>query len=313
MNGYDEQLRQLQAQCARKKKLEAAAAELRLQRDAYTARARELEQALREEQADVDRLEGRSLAVFFYRVAGKMDEKLTKERQEAYAAQVKYDAVARELDGIEEDLGRCEAEQKALWGCENRFAAVLNEKTQAIKAAGGATAEKILGLEARAAYLEGQERELREASDAGCAALESADQVLSSLNSAENWGTWDLLGGGLIADLAKHGHLDDAQASVEYLQSQLRRFKTELADVTVDADFQVSIDGFLRVADYIFDGIFADWAVLNHIHQSQEKVQNTKDQIDGVLRRLRAMASQVAAEKAGIRQEIDRLVSSVAM
>ena len=68
MNGYDQQLKELLAQCARKRKLEASAAELRRQRDTYAARAEELKEAMREEQADVDRLEGRSLAAFFYNV-----------------------------------------------------------------------------------------------------------------------------------------------------------------------------------------------------------------------------------------------------
>ena len=39
MNGYDQQLMELLAQCARKRKLEASAAELRLQRETYAARA----------------------------------------------------------------------------------------------------------------------------------------------------------------------------------------------------------------------------------------------------------------------------------
>ena len=94
MNGYDQQLKELLAQCARKRKLEASAAELRRQRDTYAARAEELKEAMREEQADVDRLEGRSLAAFFYNVVGKMDEKLTQERQEAYAARVRRDPTA---------------------------------------------------------------------------------------------------------------------------------------------------------------------------------------------------------------------------
>ena len=123
MNGYDQQLTELLAQCARKKKLEASAAELRRQRDTYAARAEELKEAMREEQADVDRLEGRSLAAFFYNVVGKMDEKLTQERQEAYAARVRYDAAARELAGAEEDLARCQAELDVLSGCEERYAA----------------------------------------------------------------------------------------------------------------------------------------------------------------------------------------------
>ena len=162
MNGYDQQLKELLAQCARKKKLEASAAEL----------------PMREEQADVDRLEGRSLAAFFYNVVGKMDEKLTQERQEAYAARVRYDAAARELAGAEEDLARCQAELDVLSGCEERYAALLREKTQAVKAAGGAAAEQILRLEEREAYLESQERELGEASAAGQSALATADEIL---------------------------------------------------------------------------------------------------------------------------------------
>ena len=223
MNGYDQQLKELLAQCARKKKLEASAAELRRQRDTYAARAEEMKEAMREEQADVDRLEGRSLAAFFYNVVGKMDEKLTRERQEAYAARVRYDAAARELAGAEEDLARCQAELGTLDGCEERYAALLREKTQAVKAAGGAAAEQILRMEEREAYLESQERELGEASAAGQSALATADEILESLSSAEGWGTWDLIGGGLIADLAKHSKLDEAQAAVEYLQSQYRR------------------------------------------------------------------------------------------
>lgn len=313
MNGYDQQLKELLAQCARKKKLEASAAELLRQRDTYAARAEELKEAMREEQADVDRLEGRSLAAFFYNVVGKMDEKLTRERQEAYAARVRYDAAARELAGAEEDLARCQAELGTLDGCEERYAALLREKTQAVKAAGGAAAEQILRMEEREAYLESQERELGEASAAGQSVLATADEILESLSSAEGWGTWDLIGGGLIADLAKHSKLDEAQAAVEYLQSQLRAFRTELADVTISADFQVNIDGFLRFADYVFDGIFADWAVLDRINQAQAQVEDTRAQICAVLDRLGQMADQAERERAGLRQEIEGLVSSVPM
>lgn len=313
MNGYDQQLKELLAQCARKRKLETSAAELRRQRDTYAARAEELKEAMREEQADVDRLEGRSLAAFFYNVVGKIDEKLTQERQEAYAARVRYDAAARELAGAEEDLARCQAELDVLSGCEERYAALLREKTQAVKAAGGAAAEQILRLEEREAYLESQERELGEASAAGQSALATADEILESLSSAEGWGTWDLIGGGLIADLAKHSKLDEAQAAVEYLQSQLRAFRTELADVTISADFQVNIDGFLRFADYVFDGIFADWAVLDRINQAQAQVEDTRAQICAVLDRLGQMTDQAERERVGLRQEIEGLVSSVPM
>ena len=168
-------------------------------------------------------------------------------------------------------------------------------------------------MEEREAYLESQERELGEASAAEQRALATADEILESLSSAEGWGTWDLIGGGIIADLAKHSKLDEAQAAGEYLQSQLRAFRTELADVTISADFQVNIDGFLRFADYVFDGIFADWAVLDRINQAQAQVEDPRAQICAVLDRLGQMADQAERERAGLRQEIEGLVSSVPM
>ena len=308
MTYYDEKLQQLQEQMARSKQLEAMIKELRNQRDSLTAQVRELESIKLEEQADVDRLEGRSLAAFFYNVIGKMDEQLDKERQEAYAARVKYDAAARELEGVEADLRRYESELSALRGCEHRYDEVLKEKADAIKAAGGSNGEEILKLEERNAFLESQKKELQEAISAGNAALSTTQQVLSSLDSAEGWGTGELFGGGLVADLAKHSHKEEAQGAIDQLPSQLRRFKTELADVTIQADMQVNVDGFLRFADYFFDGLFADWAVLDKINQSQSQVQNTKSQIASVLSRLDSMMRTLEQEQVQIKSKLDTLV-----
>ena len=308
MKFYDEQLQKLQEQIARKRQLEAKVSELRAQRSELSDRVKELEAVKLDEQADVEKLEGRSLAAFFYHVIGKMDEQLNKEREEAYAARVKYDAAARELSAVEEDLARYEAELTGLRDCERRYDAVLQEKAEAIKAVGGTTAEEILKLEERLAFLSSQGRELREAVSAGNSALSTANQVLSSLDSAEGWGTWDLLGGGLISDLAKHSHLDDAQSSIEHLQSQLRRFKTELADVKISADMQVNVDGFLRFADYFFDGLFADWAVLDKIGQSQSQVQSTKSQIESVLYRLNSMIKTADQEQAQMKSQLDAMI-----
>lgn len=308
MTYYDEKLKALQEKISRSRQLSSMLKELRGQRDTIAARVRELEAIKVDEQADVDRLEGRSLASFFYNVIGKMDERLNKEREEAYAARVKYDAAARELEAIDGDIQRCESELSGLRGCEREYEATLREKANAVKSEGGARAEEILKLEERHAYLESQKKELREAISAGNSARSTAESVLSSLDSAEGWGTWDLLGGGLLADMAKHSHLDEAQGAIERLQSQLRRFKTELADVTIHADMQVNVDGFLRFADYFFDGLFADWAVMDKISQSQSQVQSTKNQIDSVLSRLNAMMSAAEREQAQTKSKLDALV-----
>jgi len=308
MSYYDDKLRTLQEKTARYRHLRAIMPELYSQRQQLEAEVRELENIKNFEQADVDRLEGRSLAAFFYNVIGKMDEKLDTERREAYAARVKYDAAARELYAVQSEISSNEAEMAGLEGCEKEYEATVREKAEALKAAGGAAADRILQLQSRMDYLQSCKKELREAIAAGDAAYATAGQVLDSLNSAEGWGTFDLLGGGLLSDIAKHSHLDNAQAQVEYLQGQLRRFKTELADVTVSADIKVNIDGFLGFADFFFDGLFADWAVMDKISQSKMRVMDTVDQIENLLRHLEYRMGQTEEELGRVKKELDELI-----
>ena len=93
-----------------------------------------------------------------------------------------------------------------------------------------------------------QKRELLEAINAGKTALHTVNEVLETLDNAEGWSTWDVMGGGLMADLAKYEELDNAQEQVEQLQVELRRFKTELADVEITADLRLRWTAF-EIAD----------------------------------------------------------------
>ncbi|MFR4769910.1 MAG: helicase-related protein, partial [Faecalibacterium prausnitzii] len=253
------------------------------QRDTLADRLKKLEKSKLAEQADVDRLEGHSLATFFYQVIGKMDEKLDKERQEAYAARVKYDVALHDLSSVDADLEQIQNRLARLSDCERQYQAALSEKIKSIKASAHPAAQLVAESESRIAALKVQKRELLEAINAGKTALHTVNEVLETLDNAEGWSTWDVMGGGLMADLAKYEELDNAQEQVEQLQVELRRFKTELADVEITADLQVTVDSFLKFADFFFDGLFADWAVLDHINQAQSRVENTKGQIKRVL------------------------------
>ncbi len=288
-----DELSALRQQVARKAQLEIRVEQLRAQRRELARKAEDLKAAQQEEQADVDRLEGRSLAAFFYAFTGKMEEKLDEERREAYAARVKYDAAARELSAVEGDLARDEAELRRMSGCEAAYRQALEGKAAALRAAGDPAAGEITHLEEEMAAAEREHKELQEAIEAGYSAQDWADRILEQLNSAENWAIWDMMGGDLIADLAKHDRLDQAQEMVEQLQVELRRFKTELTDVSIDAEMQVKLDGFLRFADYFFDGLFADWAVMDHIENSQKQVSQTRQQVEEVLASLESRRDAV--------------------
>lgn len=308
MGDIDRELRELQLKVIREE-------QQRIRRDSLYEQKRELEEQERdlssrrvEEQRDVDQMEHNSLKSFFYHLSGKYDEKLDKEQREAYAAAVKHDAVTRELEAVQYEIRQAEAECAKLNGCKQRYKQLLEEKKAAVMESDPVNGAAILELEEKIQYRESQKREIEEALSAGRRALSTADSLLSSLGSAESWGTWDILGGGLLTDMAKYSHIDDAQRKVEQLQLELRRFKTELADVTIYQELSVKVDGTLRFADYFFDGLFVDWAVLNRIHNSQKQVADTKRQIEGVICGLRELLEETKEQQEKLMEQMESLI-----
>lgn len=308
MTVFDEKLQQLQAQVARSEKLRAVVAELYQRIDQLSDRERELSVIRAREQADVDKLEGRTLAAFFCGLTGNKEERLEKERQEARAAAVKHDAVMLQLQEAQAELEARHKEWKSLDGCEARYQEALREKAQAVKNTDPVRGAEILRLEEEIGRLDQKRIELTEAIQAGRQAQDQAERVMAQLDSAESWGTWDVLGGGMLADIAKYDHLDRAQSEVEQLQLCLNRFKSELADVTIYADMQVQIDDFLRFADWFFDGLFADWAVMDRIGRAQSQVYQTRLQIDETVLRLQQISHQADSDRASRKAELDALI-----
>ena len=89
-------LQQVQEKVFEKKRLEAKLSVLRSQNRSLELRVAELKRELESQQEDVLRLERVSLSAIFYGLIGKKDERLDKEKAEAYGAKLKYDTAALE-------------------------------------------------------------------------------------------------------------------------------------------------------------------------------------------------------------------------
>ena len=222
----------------------------------------------------------------------------------------KYDAAERQLAEIRQEIAGCEAELRADQGCEARFQQVLEEKREALKLGNSAAAERIIALEERLAELQSRLRELEEARSAGEDVRRRLDQVLASLGSAENWGTWDVIGGGLLTDMMKYSRLDEAQHSMEQMQSALRRYRRELADVAALHIGDFRPDGFTWTLDVLFDNIFFDWSVLEQISNSRDRVEDLRRQVGRTQGQLNLEFNQVCRERDAVCRELDHLVET---
>lgn len=305
------ELAALSAKLERKKKIDAMLQSLQNEERDLTQREQCLKTALSKEEADIDRLERTTATSLLYSMLGKKDAKMDKEQQEVYAAKLKYDAAVCQLDDCKMRMDELLRERGSLSDCAGKYDQVF-AKLQEMLRADSHYAERLCALERQRGEAVSQLKELDEAILAGNAAIRQVENIEDSLGSAEGWGTWDLFGGGLISDLVKHSHLDEAQAGAEHLQVLLSRFHNELADVYINTELgAVNIDGFLRFADYFFDGLIADWSVLSRIHDSQESVHQVKQQVGDALSKLSAIKTARVAEKTGIERQIAELVIKV--
>ena len=130
------------------------------------------------------------------------------------------------------------------------------------------------------------EKEKREAADAGNRALRSLKAAQENLNSAKNWGIWDMLGGGFLSTMAKHSKMDRAKENLAKARSDLKNFSRELQDVNMACHLDIETGDFLSFADWFFDGFVVDWMVQDRINQASRQVEEAIHRVEGVLNQL---------------------------
>lgn len=130
------------------------------------------------------------------------------------------------------------------------------------------------------------EKEKREAINAGRKALASLKQAQKDLDSAKNWGFWDMIGGGTISTVIKHSKMDRAKQNMQEAKYALKSFSKELNDVNMALHLDIETGDFLSFADWFFDGFFVDWMVQNRIRQASAQVSEAIRRVEGVLKKL---------------------------
>ena len=306
----DQAIDALTAAQARRKQLDAQIEELHRQRGERQAKVDETAQSFRKEQDDVDKLEKGGVHAFLLTLIGHKEERLDKERREALAAKLQYDQARSDLEYLENKLNGLIRERDGLRDAPEQLEALWTEKAELVKTMGGQTGARLVELDRQLSDVTHQQKELEEALSAGENAKRLLGQVQDDLDSARSWGTWDMLGGGLIATMAKYDRLDSAQSSIRAAQRALSDFRTELADVSQLQVPSIQIGEFATFADYFFDGIFSDWYVQSSIKKAQEGVSEVHMKLTAALRDLEAASQDLNDQQASLKREREELLDS---
>lgn len=291
------------------RRLETLEAEMEWQRRSVE----EDSQRLAIEQGDVDKLRGSTFSQFMLNLFGRLDDKLTKEEREAAEAKLKYDASEALLQGMERERAELIAKMADTGGAEQDYQTLMAEKEHWIQAHDPQTRETLERLSEETGKLKAMLVELAEAVRAGERVEFSLEKAEEKLSSARNWGTYDMLGGGMIATAVKHSRIDDAQSFIHAAHDDLRLFRKELRDLnwSLNAN-ELAIGGFLTFADYFFDGLLSDWSVQGKIKDSLGSVTSQLGDVRNVMDRLKRERKRMEQESADLAARYRQTIESYA-
>lgn len=269
---------------------------------------KKLEGIMEKEQLDVEKMSQTSLKTLFYKCLGTHDKQVAKEKEEALAAVLKYESCKKSVDELTDKLSQLTNRHYEMSKVQDKLDALYEEKRRVMASFNMPEYAKIGQLEKEISFIRREIKELKEAITPGNMAINTLNEAIELLDSAGDWGTWDLLGGGLIADMMKHDKIDKAKQAILNAQTYVQRLQVELQDVNMSLDGSIQITGGAVFADFFFDGLIADWYMQSKISQSRDNVVATCGKIRKIVSTLSTQLNHKEKDLEAKEREIKRII-----
>ena len=264
---------------------------------------------LLKENKDLDNILGLSLSAFVAKIMNNREEKIEKEEREAILAKQIYDGVIYELDELKreiESLNKLVASESSI---KADYEELLKEKKQVLISNNPKMIDIFSQLEAKYHKHALAHKEIQEALRACLQVKRTSNSALDSLKKAKDWGTFDIIGGGLIATMAKRDHMQSAQTKINGLNHALNNFSQELKDIDQYTTSNIEIASYFKIGDWLFDGFFVDMMVQNKIHDAIDQVSRVHDQSLNYQNKLTEMLEEVRAILDKLNREAEDLIT----
>ncbi|MCL6457514.1 MAG: hypothetical protein K6T85_05860 [Gorillibacterium sp.] len=284
---------------------------LNRERTSQERSVQELEREWLKEHEDVEKLRNGSLSGFILTILNKKAERLLKEEMESVQAKAKHEAAIASVRFTQEEIRTALERIAEASGWEEEYEQIIRDKERLLKEHSPQTAEQMDKLVNRRIVLSTENQELVEAIHAGRALLIPLVEAEKCLNSARNWGTYDMLGGGFLSTHIKHGKIEESTEFMHSARGHLSRFEKELKDVNMILTVEFDVSSFLKFADYFFDGFFSDWIVQGKINDSLDQVAASISKVEDAISSLERLIQTRNNEIKQVSQDLTELIESV--
>ena len=247
----------------------------------------ELYKKLEKEVKDVEKLNNFTFENLFCTLTSSKTDKLQKEEEEVLEVKSRIDRLDFEIEAEEKQLKNLKSDKRSKIKLKKIYVELLNEKREIIKNIYPGIWQEVEKRNEEIDCLNLKLKEIKEAVYAGERASTLVGKIQKTLQSAANWGTFDMVGGGILPSLTKRNKMREARDQIHDFQHTLRKFSRELKDVDMEIIIDLGIDDFLGFADWFFDGLIVDWMVQSKISNTREQIDRLDSKIDSLVSRLR--------------------------
>lgn len=250
----------------------------------------------KKEERDVEKFENLTLSSFIASITGQIDTKLRKEQQEALEAKMAYDSAMYALEQAKSDLQYYMNESANVEQMKRKVDRLFSEIFKYVSENDPESGPKLREMDVSIQQNKEELREIAEALSVGLELDAQLEDLLRVLDSAQNWGVFDLVAGGMISSAIKHDRLEQAKRRIDQCMYTLQRFNKELADVGQTVRSDLDFDGFSRFVDIFLDNFFFDWFV-------QDKIVKVIDQTKELSRKLHTSMESLRLERNRLEKE----------
>ncbi len=234
----------------------------------------------KKEYKDVEKLEKLSTTSLMARIKGKKDQQLEKEKVEYLNVLNKEEAAGRECQELTSLISHTEKQINQLEDLLQTKSKLEKELEELIHNVCHGVVDPIEdAVEQRLTNLENQIEPITDNRSRIFRAKNHLEHTIADLNyalealrSASGFSTWDILGGGLIADSIKHSKMSDARNRVHNAHNNIQRAIQEYPEIGSSLR-SAYVEEMSFFWDGFMDNIFSDLAARDKIHRSRESVR----------------------------------------
>lgn len=282
MRSFNEEFLKLEEERNTLKKLKSKISTLDVEINKTNESLEMLKNILAREKKDVDNLESFSISYLYYKIKGSIDEKLSKEKLEFLEAQARYLEKEDYLNRLTSNKKQILKDISDIGNIDLKYDDLLKSSAEYILKFNSEKSEKVSSILNKLKATSLELKEIQEALIEGDKLIPYIDKAISNLNSAQNWGIYDMMGGDFIATMAKRSKMDDASKSINSIKVMLNRYNSELKDLSDEINVNLNLDSMSGLFDYLFDNFFTDYFVQGKINSALDSTKSLKSKVNNI-------------------------------